>query len=496
MAARKWTSATKRLVGVIVLGAAIFAAYELSHHNYLLFHSLLEILSITVAFVMLAIAWNTRHLSTNHFLLFIGVGYAFIGGVDLLHTLAYRGMGVFHDPGSNLATQLWVVARYLEALTLLTAPVFLTMRARLVPVFLTYLAATILLLLTVFLWRVFPACFVEGTGLTLFKKASEYAISGILLAAMAFLSTRRHRLSPKAYRYLMASMALTICSELMFTLYVSVYGLSNFIGHLLKLASFSLVYLAIVRFTLTQPYRALFADLKESEERLQHLSRHDPLTGVLNRFSLEEILAREAARAARHDHPLAFVMVDVNRFKEINDRFGHRVGDRVLQEVARILESATRASDYVFRYGGDEFLVVLPQEDGTSPLIVDRIRHAVAQRNTTVPPPDFSLSLAIGIEYFPPGGDGDVESALERADERIGVAVLLQDSRGEQLSQHVRAESVGSEPGQDAPFEEAGHVEQPDGVVHVRTRVVNDDGVPLGEEILLGLVDVEAVGED
>ena len=419
MGAREQTLAIKRPVGVVLLGAAIFATYQLSLHNYLLFHSLLEILSITVAFVMLAIAWNTWQFSTNHFLLFLGAGYAFIGGVDLLHTLAYQGMGVFRDPGSNLATQLWVVARYLEALTLVTAPVFLTKKARLAPVFLTYLAATTLLLLTVFLWRVFPTCFVEGAGLTMFKKASEYAISGILLVAMLFLSARRRRLSPKAYRYLMASIALTICSELVFTFYVSVFGLSNFIGHLLKLASFSLVYLAIVRFTLTQPYRTLFADLKESEEKLQHLSRHDPLTEVLNRVTLTEILAREAARAVRHDFPLALVMVDVNRFKEINDRFGHGIGDRVLQEIARILESATRATDYVFRFGGDEFLVVLPQEDGTSCLIVDRIRHAVAQRNTAVPPPDFSLSLAIGIEYFLPGRDDDVQSSLERADARM-----------------------------------------------------------------------------
>ncbi|MFC2107888.1 MASE3 domain-containing protein [Candidatus Bipolaricaulota bacterium] len=419
MGARERTLAIKRPVGVVLLGAAIFATYQLSLHNYLLFHSLLEILSITVAFVMLAIAWNTWQFSTNHFLLFLGAGYAFIGGVDLLHTLAYQGMGVFRDPGPNLATQLWVGARYLEALTLVTAPVFLTKKARLAPVFLTYLAATTLLLLTVFLWRVFPACYVEGAGLTVFKKASEYAVSGILLIAMLFLSTRRRRLSPKAYRYLIASMALTICSEVVFTFYVSVFGLSNFAGHLLKLASFSLVYLAIVRFTLTQPYRTLFADLKESEEKLQHLSRHDPLTEVLNRVTLTEILAREAARAVRHDFPLALVMVDVNRFKEINDRFGHGIGDRVLQEVARILESATRATDYVFRFGGDEFLVVLPQEDGTSCLIMDRIRHAVAQRNTTVPPPDFSLSLAIGIEYFLPGRDDDVQSSLERADARM-----------------------------------------------------------------------------
>jgi diguanylate cyclase (GGDEF)-like protein len=419
MEERDSASPVRRWVGAAVLIAAAFSAHQLSLNNYPLFHALLEILSITVAFVMLAIAWNTRQFSTNHFLLFLGAGYAFIGGVDLLHTLAYQGMGVFRAPGSNLATQLWVVARYIEALTLLTAPVFLTRKARLVPIVLTYLVGTILSLLTVFLWRVFPACFVEGSGLTVFKKASEYAISGILLAAMAFLSTRRRRLDPRAYRYLLASMVLTIGSELAFTFYVDVYGLSNFIGHLLKLASFSLIYVAIVRFTLTQPYRALFADLKESEQKLQHLSRHDPLTGVLNRFSLQEILARESARAARRGSRLAFVMVDVNRFKEINDRFGHRVGDRVLQEIAKILESATRASDYLFRYGGDEFLVVLPQEDGMSPRIVDRIRHALAQRNGTVPPPDFPLSLAIGVEYYRPDRDDNIESALERADRRM-----------------------------------------------------------------------------
>jgi hypothetical protein len=217
MSTRERASTVRWTVGAALLVGAILAAYQLSLHNYLLFHALLEILSITVVFVMLAIAWNTWQFSTNHVLLVLGVGYAFIGGVDLLHTLAYQGMGVFRAPGSNLATQLWIVARYLEALTLATAPVFLTRKARLAPVLMTYLVGTTLLLLTIFLWQVFPACFVEGEGLTVFKKASEYAVSGILLVAMVFLSTRRRRLSATAYRYLIASMALTICSELVFT---------------------------------------------------------------------------------------------------------------------------------------------------------------------------------------------------------------------------------------------------------------------------------------
>ena len=409
----KWT------VGVVVAGAAIFFAYQLSLHNYLLLHTLLEILSVTVAFVMLAIAWNTWQFSTNHFLLFLGIGYAFIGGVDLLHTLAYRGMGVFRVPGSNLATQLWIIARYMEAVTLLAATVFLTRKARLFFILLVYLAGTTVLLLSVFLWRVFPDCFIEGVGLTTFKKVSEYVISGILVIAMISLSSRRRHLNATAYRFLLASMALTVAAELSFTFYVSVYGLMNLIGHLLKLASFSLVYLAIVRFTLTRPYSALFAELKESEEKLQRLSRYDPLTGVLNRLALDEILRRESARAVRQGTALALVMVDVNRFKQINDQYGHRAGDRVLQEIARILESAARASDYVFRYGGDEFLVVLPQEDAISGSFADRIRRAVSERNAAALSSDVPLSLAIGIEHFQPGEHDDIESALDRADKNM-----------------------------------------------------------------------------
>lgn len=133
-----------------------------------------------------------------------------------------------------------------------------------------------------------------------------------------------------------------------------------------------------------------------AESKLEFMARHDQLTGAFNRYALDEILSREMARAERYQHPIGFLMIDINRFKEVNDRFGHQMGDRVLQTVAEILLQQTRASDFVFRYGGDEFLVVLPETNGETEHVLQRIRAEVAQRNEANPLLDFPVTLAIG----------------------------------------------------------------------------------------------------
>jgi len=86
---------------------------------------------------------------------------------------------------------------------------------------------------------------------------------------------------------------------------------------------------------------------KRYEEKLTYLARHDPLTGVYNRYSLDELLDQEVKRSQRYNHPIDLLMVDVNRFKEINDRFGHQLGDRVLQKVAQLLTEQVRETDIV-----------------------------------------------------------------------------------------------------------------------------------------------------
>lgn len=261
-------SSRYRLLSVAVAAAMLGFLYVISLGNYLLFHSIAEAFSIVIAFCIFILAWNSRRLMENGYLLFLGIAYLFVGGIDFLHTLAYSGMNVFEEPTTNLATQLWLAARFMESLSILLAPLFLGRRLRVEGVLLGYAAASFLFLGSIFYWDAFPTCFVEGQGLTAFKKLSEYAISIVLLASAAALWMKRSYFEPGILRLLIASIALTIASELAFTFYIHAYGFSNLVGHFFKIVSFYLIYKALIETGLRRPYDLLFRELKQREAAL------------------------------------------------------------------------------------------------------------------------------------------------------------------------------------------------------------------------------------
>jgi PAS domain S-box-containing protein len=246
--------------------------YLSSLRNYLLFHTMAEMFSIVVAFGIFTIGWNSRNYIKSNYLLFLAIAYLFIAFLDLLHTMSYKGMGIFTDY-DYYANQVWIATRYMESLSLVTAFLFLKERRSVnaVRVFSVYFVLTAVIVAVIFWWRVFPVCFVDGIGLTPFKKFSEYIICLILAAAIWLLFHMRDRFDPVVHRWLVWSLLFTILSELAFTFYISNYGFSNLLGHYLKLFSFYFIYRALVVTGITAPHAVLFRALQDSETKFRGL---------------------------------------------------------------------------------------------------------------------------------------------------------------------------------------------------------------------------------
>ena len=165
------------------------------------------------------------------------------------------------------------------------------------------------------------------------------------------------------------------------------------------------------------------------QSELVSQANHDPLTGVYNRRYFNQVIEQELARSKRYEHTIGFLMIDVNRFKELNDRFGHQTGDAVLKDVAGLLKDAVRESDLVVRYGGDEFLVVLMETDGECETIKDRITAAVAQRNETNELIPFPVTLSIGNANWDPADDLSIEVVLAEADRSMYAVKRQQNGK-------------------------------------------------------------------
>lgn len=169
--------------------------------------------------------------------------------------------------------------------------------------------------------------------------------------------------------------------------------------------------------------RRLQAELREKNATLERLSTTDAVTGLRNRRYVGEFLSLEALRATRYHTPLSVMMLDIDHFKRVNDGHGHRVGDVVLQVIADTLRSTLRATDLAGRYGGEEFLVVLPQTDlAGAETLGERVREAIEATEIEIgAASSLSVTVSIGIAELGDAGGG-IESLVERADAALYAA--------------------------------------------------------------------------
>lgn len=177
----------------------------------------------------------------------------------------------------------------------------------------------------------------------------------------------------------------------------------------------------VIRAALTTLEKAYqLQEVVEGHRKLREQAETDPLTGLLNRRAFEQRLTRELEHAGVYHTVLSCLMIDVDHFKETNDRFGHQVGDVVLTQLAALLRREQRAIDVVARLGGEEFCILLPLTGtGGARILAERILRRVAGNRFGEPGVPVDVTVSIGIATWPDEQEGDGLSLLRLADEQL-----------------------------------------------------------------------------
>lgn len=176
----------------------------------------------------------------------------------------------------------------------------------------------------------------------------------------------------------------------------------------------------VARIKVQLKIKSLQDSLKESNQRLTELSRTDPLTGLSNRRCLMETLEREMERSRRTGSAMSIIMADLDHFKQVNDTYGHQPGDEVLKAVANLLTHHLRPYDLAARFGGEEFVLVLPGSSLVQAVqVAERIRTTASRLTFAAPTEKLRLTISLGVTSYPRGRIQTIDDLIREADSAL-----------------------------------------------------------------------------
>ncbi len=185
----------------------------------------------------------------------------------------------------------------------------------------------------------------------------------------------------------------------------------------------SAIFLAAATAAIVSTFTFVMLHKERSDGEAARMATIDPLTGAYNRRTFHDIAERELGRAVRAGQPLSIIVVDIDHFRPVNEQHGNRTGDEVLRKVADLIRTALRKEDMLVRYGGEEFLVMLPEVPGPGAVVVaGRVRKAVEAQAIELGGQSLKLTVSVGVSARLDEGPESIETLLQRADEALALA--------------------------------------------------------------------------
>lgn len=530
---------------LIILGIAL---YLLSRSDYLLFHLAIETAILVFGVLIFTISIISRNFDQSSFVVTLGPGIFVASLIAFIHMAAYKGMNIIEGYDANLPTQLWIVLNYILSTSILVAVLFGNKKVKFSWNIIIFSCIGLIGTVLCFM-GIFPNCFVEGIGLTLFKKVSEYIFILIYFICIFAIYKKRNKIDELIYKSMLTFLLLLILGDFMFTLYSDVYGIQNFLGHYFRLIAFLNIYLFVVIESIQKPYNSIFNELKDltkqfeaildhipglifykdkknnfvrvnkymadahqiskieiegknAEEiyplddakkyyeddlfviesgearlnieepwetdgenrwvntskiplkddkdeiigvlglsfditekhrlelELERLTRVDFLTNINNRRYFVELAENELIRNKRYNNSSALLMIDIDHFKKVNDKYGHAIGDKALKKITEVCMQTIRTTDFMGRLGGEEFGIYLINTDFDEAIeVAERIRENI--NNIDIKADDstkLELSVSIGVTK-PLSVDEKLNEIMKRADKAMFKAKNLGRNR-------------------------------------------------------------------
>jgi hypothetical protein len=267
--AKNKQSARRAGVGVFISWLAILLVVWFL--NPKLFHLLSVIYCIIIAFGIYTVAWNSRQRLEANPLLLLGVAFFFVAVFDLLHIFASKDLALLNFSGANISWQFWLVARYLQAVSLLIIPFFGTRRSSLPILFPVYLLVSVVLFLAIYLWKFFPPSIVGSGGITLFAEWSVYSHIALMGIYLVFLLVWHKKISKTLFLLPLLFVLFLIISETCFLIFPMNSEYFSLSIHFSQLVAYYFLYWAMVVSAIQYPFDILYHNLKESEEKYRSL---------------------------------------------------------------------------------------------------------------------------------------------------------------------------------------------------------------------------------